>query len=143
MKWRFFFSGKFFRKPFQTFQNWHQKLSQFCTFCDFGRTFPPVFFEFKKNIKETQKSIKVKNFEIFFRTFWLKKLSQFFDFVDFRQKNGVFSLPQNGRFLKIWKLFLQQIQHFLKKRGFSIFRSNFCAFWVFIKQNKCKKWKKK
>ena len=32
--------------------------------------FPRFFFEFKKNIKETKKSIIVKNFEIVLRTFW-------------------------------------------------------------------------
>jgi len=31
--------------------------------------FPRFFFEFKKNIKEMQKSIRVKIFEIIFRTF--------------------------------------------------------------------------
>ena len=36
----------------------------------FWLDFSPVFFEFKKNIKEMQKSIRVKNFEIVLRTFW-------------------------------------------------------------------------
>ena len=42
----------------------------FVLFVILAGLFPPFFFEFKKNIKETQKSIRVQNFEIVLRTFW-------------------------------------------------------------------------
>ena len=66
--------------------------------------FPRFFLNLRKISKKRKNPSKYTIMKLFCRNFDKKKLSQFFDFVDFRHKNGVFSLPQNGRFLKIWKL---------------------------------------
>ena len=49
------------------------------------------FFRFFSKTMQNQKSFsKQKSFQFLFRTFWEKKLSQFFIFVDFRHKSLFF-----------------------------------------------------
>jgi len=66
--------------------------------------FPRFFLNLRKISKKHKNPPEWKLLKLFCGHFDKKKLSQFYDFVDFRHKNGVFSLPQNGHFLKIWKL---------------------------------------
>ena len=64
------------------------------------------------------------------------------------------NFPKEFRYQKIvnkffcnicWKfatIFIHWGKGFLKKNIFLIFHDSFCAFWVFIKQKKSKKWRK-
>ena len=101
---KIFFLWNIFQKTILNLSKLTSKIVSILYFLWFWPDFFPRFLlNLRKISKKRKNPSEWKVFKLFCGHFD-KKLSQFYDFVDFRHKNGIFSLPQNCHFLKIWKL---------------------------------------
>ena len=120
-KMKIFLLWNIFQKTILNLSKLTSKLSQFCTFCDFGRTSPPpVFLDIRKISKKRKNPSEWKVLKLFSGHFDKKKLSQFVYFVDFRHKMGYFHFHKIAIFWKFekfgWDL---RIQFWFFEKNFS------------------------